>query len=96
MKKSFVEQNPNTVAAVQCARLKGTEQVKNKSVYTEILKTDLGLNEQALANDVSPDFGAKIRKEPLQMNADMLRNIGAIDEDFEVASITVPTPENCG
>ncbi len=96
MKKTFIEQNPNTVAAFQCSLLRATEQVKDKAVYAEILKTDLGFNDQAVASDVAPDFGAKIRSEPLQLNADILKTIGAIDEDFDVASITLPTPENCG
>ena len=29
------------------------------------------------------------------MNADMLHNIGAIDEEFDISSITIPTPTNC-
>lgn len=96
MKQTFVEQNPNTVAAFQCALLKGTEQVKDEAVYAEILKTDLGFDDQAVTSDVAPDFGAEIRSEPLQLNADILKKIGAIDEDFDVASITLPTPDNCG
>lgn len=96
MKKTFIEQNPNTVAAFQCALLKGTEQVKDEAVYAEILKTDLGFDDQAVASDIAPEFGATIRSEPLQLNADILKKIGSIDEDFDVASITLPTPDNCG
>lgn len=95
MKKSFVEENPNTVAALQCALLKGTDAVKDEATYQRVLTEDLELNEEAVAADVSPLFGAEIRKDPLQMNADMLFNIGSIDEEFEVASITIPTPTNC-
>ncbi|MFT4468872.1 ABC transporter substrate-binding protein [Arthrobacter sulfonylureivorans] len=95
MKKSFVEENPNTVAALQCALLKGTNAVKDEATYKAVLKEDLEFNDEAIDADVSPTWGAEIRKEPLQINADMLHAIGAIDEEFDVSSITLPTPTNC-
>ena len=95
MKKSFVEENPNTVAALQCALLKGTDEVKDEATYKAILKDDLQFNAEAVSGDVAPTFGAEIRKEPLQMNADMLHNISAIDEAYDISSITIPTPTNC-
>lgn len=96
MSRAFAEQNPNTVAAFQCAIRAGMESlIDNPERYTEILRDTVGLSDMAIELDIPPVWEPETRVDSLQMNADLLYDIGALSEPFDISTIVIPQPQSC-
>ncbi|GAB3615559.1 hypothetical protein GCM10027416_01160 [Okibacterium endophyticum] len=94
--QSFLDANPNTVAAFQCTVQAGAEAAMNDDeAYTAMLKDDLGYDDAAIAATVKPSIISGLRIEALQQSPDMLFTLGLIDEEFDMSAIVVPFPEDC-
>lgn len=91
---AWVDANPNTVAAFQCAVVIRGAQLANEdqAAYEDGLRF-FGYNEESIAKDVHPNLPAA--NEPATVIADMMYDLGWIDEPFDIAAITVPLPDNC-
>ncbi|MGY1901416.1 MULTISPECIES: ABC transporter substrate-binding protein [unclassified Modestobacter] len=90
----WAEENPNTVAAFQCAVvLRGQELVtEDQQVYEDTLR-ELGYSEEAIQADVKPIFPAA--NEPPQIIPDIMYEMEWITEEFDISEITIPLPDNC-
>lgn len=92
---AWVDANPNTVAAFQCAVvLRGAQlALDDEDVYESALRF-FDYSDEAIANDVKPNLAAA--NEPVTIIPEMMYELGWIDEEFDIAAITVPLPDNCG
>ena len=91
---AWVDANPNTVAAFQCAIVLGGAKLVNddRSIYEDALRS-FGYSEEAIAADlklIHPEAN-----DPVQIIPDLMYELGWIDAEFDMASITVPLPTNC-
>jgi ABC-type nitrate/sulfonate/bicarbonate transport system substrate-binding protein len=96
MSQQFIDENPNTVAAFQCAMLRAADEMNSDdAAYREILATDMEFPPPAVEADVKNTFASELNEDELQINADILENIGSLEEPFDMMSIVVPTPTTC-
>lgn len=93
---AWVDANPNTVAAFQCAVvIKGAELANgDQNAYEEALRF-FDYTDEGIANDIHPNLPADNDPEVVQIIPEMMHELGWIDEEFDVADITVPLPTNC-
>ncbi|MEV1130495.1 ABC transporter substrate-binding protein [Agromyces sp. NPDC049794] len=91
---AWVDANPNTVAAFQCAVvLRGAEMAnEDQEAYEDALRF-FKYTEEGIANDIHPNLPAA--NEPATIIPEMMHELGWIDEEFDIAAITVPLPTNC-
>ena len=94
MKRTFVDANPNTVSALQCALAAGTKlMAEDDEAFAQVsLKAEL-TNEKALAMTKKSDFNFDLTG--LQKNVDVLVETGALKKSFDVSSIVIPAPDTC-
>ncbi|WP_291045085.1 ABC transporter substrate-binding protein [Herbiconiux sp.] len=96
MKRSFVEANPNTTAAIQCTLAESAQlALDDEETYLGELTAVFGMTPEAAKADVPPAFISGSRADALQKNADIYLNVGSIEGEFDMSSITIPMPENC-
>lgn len=90
----WAAENPNTVAAFQCAVVvKGQELVnEDQEAYEQALR-DFGFSDAAIADDKKFIFPAA--NEPAQIIPDIMFEMGWIPEEFDISAITIPIPDNC-
>lgn len=91
---AWARENPNTVAAFQCAVVVKGQAVLNEDqeAYEAALR-DFGFSDQAIADDKK--FIYPEANEPAQIIPDIMFEMGWIDEDFDISTITIPLPDNC-
>lgn len=91
---AWADANPNSVAAFQCAVVLRGAQLANDDTqaYEDALRS-LDYNDASIASDIHPNLPAA--NEPTQVIADMMFDLGWIDEKFDIAAITIPLPSNC-
>lgn len=96
MTKDFVDKNPNTVRAFQCAMSKAAEELnKEGDVWIEVSAEALGVQVADLAGLPKFNFQTGTRVDRLGEISDLMEIVGLIDEPFDMAAITVPMPTNC-
>jgi len=95
--EEFVATKPNTVAAFQCAVVVRGGEVANDDdeFFHHVLKDILEFTDEGIATHVKYEFAESNDLERMQRVPDVMQAIGLMDEDFDIASITVPTPDNC-
>jgi NitT/TauT family transport system substrate-binding protein len=91
---AWARENPNTVAAFQCAVVVKGQAVLNEDqeAYEAALR-DFGFSDQAIADDKK--FIYPEANEPAQIIPDIMFEMGWIDEEFDISAITIPLPDNC-
>lgn len=90
----WADANPNTVAAFQCAVVKrGSERAMTDDEAYESALRAFGYDEEGIEADIRLDLPGT--NEPQTVIADMLTDLGWIEEGFDVESITIPIPDNC-
>ncbi len=90
----WARENPNTVAAFQCAVVvKGQQAVNEDQDAYEAALREFGFSDQAIADDKKFIFPAA--NKPAQIIPDIMSEMGWIDEDFDISTITIPLPDNC-
>ncbi|SFK76999.1 ABC transporter substrate-binding protein [Geodermatophilus ruber] len=96
MRSDFVDENPNAVAAFQCTMIKAQSLVMgNQELYDSVMQEELGFDQEALAITPMLNHPTELDADGIQIVADMMRELGAIDEEFDVESLVVPLPDNC-
>lgn len=95
--REFVEENPNTVAAFQCAWASGVEAIEDDEVYKQVLIDALGFSPEVAEDDLGnkPIFQVGADAEALQEFPDIMQTVGVLDEDVDMASLIVPMPDSC-
>ena len=90
----WARENPNAVAAFQCAVVvKGQAAVNEDQEAYEAALRDFGFSDQAIADDKK--FIYPEANEPAQIIPDIMAEMGGIDENFDISTITIPLPDNC-
>jgi ABC-type nitrate/sulfonate/bicarbonate transport system substrate-binding protein len=100
MNRAFVEANPNTTAAIQCALLEANAFVKdNREYYEDTLVTELGATEEGahVASETMEAFvtADEYTIESVQSLMDLLYEVGDYSEPLDVAEHAIPLPESC-
>ncbi|MCC2033174.1 ABC transporter substrate-binding protein [Microbacterium allomyrinae] len=95
--KKFADENPNTIAAFQCAVVvKGAELVTDdEEAYSSAISGALGWDAAAIAATKKVIYPASNDTEAMQIVPDIMYNFGVITEEFDIAGITIPLPDNC-
>jgi len=97
--KAFAEANPNTVAAFQCAVVyRGAKLVAedDEAYFAAMTNPDLGFTREALEASPKVNYPAANDPEAMQINATIQYAVGLSPEEFDIATITIPLPTNCG
>ena len=90
----WARQNPNAVAAFQCAVvLKGQQLVNSDQQAYEGALREFGVSDQAIAGDKKFIFPAA--NKPAQIIPDIMHQMGWINKEFDISTITIPLPDNC-
>lgn len=91
---AWADANPNAVAAFQCSIVKRGEELvtEDQQAYEDALRA-YGTSEEAIAADVKLIFPAA--NKPAQIIPDIMYQLGWIDEEFDISTITIPIPDNC-
>lgn len=90
----WARENPNTVAAFQCAVVvKGQQAVNADQEAYESALRDFGFSDQAITDDKK--FIYPEANDPAQIIPDIMFEMGWIDEEFDISTITIPLPDNC-
>lgn len=90
----WARENPNTVAAFQCAVVvKGQAAVNDDQEAYEAALREFGFSDQAIADDKKFIFPEA--NDPAQVIPDIMSDMGWISEDFDISTITIPLPDNC-
>ena len=97
MSGQFVDKNPNAVAAFQCAVvLQGaTLAQSDQDLYQAGLKKHLGWDDAAIAATTKVTFPAANDVEQMQIVPDIMHELGVVPDKLDLATVTVPLPENC-
>ena len=92
--QEFLDKNPNTVAAFQCAIAAGTKTVADDdAAYTTAMKS-IGYDDAAIAGAGKPNFVTGLRTDAFETVAKVkAANDGGAP--FDIESILVPAPDNC-
>jgi NitT/TauT family transport system substrate-binding protein len=94
--REFVEQNPNTVAAMQCAIFQAQGALADdRAFFEEQFSAFLGAPAEVAANEVMLDYQTENRLEEIQRNADIYFASGRLAEEFDFSSHVLPAPSNC-
>lgn len=99
MTTDFIAENPNTVAAFQCALEKGAVKGQDRDVVEAFLADELGWTAEVVAAAPSVTFATgTVDTASLQADFDDRVTLGEIpeDTDFDWADFIVPLPDNCG
>jgi len=96
MRRSFIADNPETVARFQCALADSANALlESDDVYTEVAIEDAGLDVDTVANTGKPLFAPTLDHDAVQVSADMMQALGTIDDEFDVSQVIVDPPEDC-
>lgn len=92
---AWARENPNTVAAFQCAAvIKGAEAInEDAALYETILREDFDYSDDAV--DAAIKLIHPAANEPVQVIPDLMFELGWIDAEFDISEITLPLPDNC-
>lgn len=94
--REFVEQNPNTVAAIQCSLFAAQGAlVDDRALFEEQFSAFLGAPAEVAANEVMLTYQSENRLEEIQRNADIYFDSGRLTEEFDFSSHVLPAPANC-
>lgn len=94
--KKFLEQNPNTVAAFQCAILQGGEQANTRENVEGYFRDTLGWDDATIDATASVVAVAQpLTVEQVQQDFDDLVELGIESQSFDMSSIMVAQPDNC-
>jgi ABC-type nitrate/sulfonate/bicarbonate transport system substrate-binding protein len=92
----FLQQNPNTVAAFQCAIVKGGVQANVRANVESYFKNDLGWDAQTIKDTASVNsVTGPITTDQVQADFDDLVKLGIEPKPFDMSTIMVPQPTNC-
>lgn len=94
---TFAKENPNTVAAFQCAIVMGGAQaiIDDKDLYRAELKENLDWDDAAIDPVIDTNYSPTSDAEKLQLVPDLMFDMGVIKEKFDISSIVVPLPTDC-
>ena len=90
--KKFADENPNTVAAVQRALLKGQQMAADRSNVQDALTKYAQMDTQTAAIVRIGQFPTTIDAKRLQRVADLMRTYGMLEQDLEVSKLVIPMP----
>lgn len=94
--REYQSENPGTVAAFQCAIVKGGEEANVRANAEGYFRDTLGWTDETIANTASvPSVTGPIDVASIQQDYDDLVTIGVEDQEFDMGSILLPMPENC-
>jgi NitT/TauT family transport system substrate-binding protein len=94
--RQFVEDNPNTIAAIQCALFDAQGAISDdRDFYNEQFVEFLDVPLEAAEADIPLNFQTENRLEEIQRNADIYFASGRLTEEFDFAPYVLPTPDNC-
>ncbi len=94
--REFVEKNPNTVAAIQCALFAAQGAlVADRALFEEQFSAFLGAPAEVAANEVMLAYQTENRLEDIQRNADIYFDSGRLGEKFDFSSHVLPAPRTC-
>lgn len=93
----FVKENPDAVAAFQCAVVvEGAQAVlDDKDLYREQLKSGLDWDDAAIDAVINTRYSPTSDAEVLQQVPDIMQEVGVLKEKFDVSDIVVPLPSDC-
>jgi NitT/TauT family transport system substrate-binding protein len=92
----FLQANPNTVAAFQCAIVQGGKQANIRSNVETYFKNDLGWDAATIKATASVNsVTGPITTDQIQADFDDLVKLGIEPKPFDMSSIMVPQPTNC-
>lgn len=94
--RAFIEENPNTVAAIQCEMFAAQGAlVDDRSFFEEQFSAFLGAPPVVAANEVMLDYQTENRLPEIQKNADIYYASGRLTEEFDFAPYVLDAPSNC-
>lgn len=94
--RSFVEQNPNTVAAMQCEIFAAQGAlVEDRAFFEEQFSSFLGAPPAVAENEVMLEYQTENRLEEIQRNADIYLSSGRLSEEFDFEPYVLEAPESC-
>lgn len=93
---TFVAQNPNTIAAFQCAIFAAQGALNtDRALYEEYFQSFLGAPEAAAKADVMLDFQTTNRIDALNRNVEVYEASGLLGQSIDFADHTLAAPTNC-
>lgn len=94
--REFVEENPNTVAAIQCSIFAAQGAlVDDRALFEEQFSAFLGAPAEVAAKEVMLQYETENRLEEIQRNADIYFASGRLAEEFDFSSHVLPAPSTC-
>ncbi|MET4639244.1 ABC transporter substrate-binding protein [Mycetocola sp. 2940] len=94
--RSFVEKNPNTIAAIQCEIFAAQGAlVEDRAFFEEQFTAFLGAPPAVAAQEVMLDYQTENRESEIQRNADIYFSSGRLTEEFDFSEFVIPAPESC-
>ncbi|GAA2243789.1 ABC transporter substrate-binding protein [Herbiconiux moechotypicola] len=94
--REFVEQNPNTVAAIQCSLFAAQGAIAaDRALFEQQFSAFLGAPEAVAAAEVMLNYQSENRLDEIQRNADVYFSSGRLDEEFDFSAHVLPAPESC-
>ncbi|MDR5698708.1 ABC transporter substrate-binding protein [Agromyces aerolatus] len=94
--RAFVEQNPNTIAAIQCSIFAAQGALAEDRAFFETqFSSFLGAPEAVAANEVMLEYQTTNREDMIQRNAEVYHSSGRLAEEFDFAPYILPVPDNC-
>lgn len=97
VRADWAAENPNTVAAFQCAVIvRGTEIVRDdEETYRASVMKGLEWDEAAMDSQVKFEYTPANDPEVQQYVPDLMFSAGLIPEEFDITSVLIPLPDNC-
>lgn len=94
--REFVDENPNTVAAIQCSIFAAQGALADdRALFEEQFSAFLGAPAEVAANEVMLEYQSDNRLDEIQRNADIYFASGRLAEEFDFSSHVLPAPSNC-
>src|SRR5690606_31250826 len=94
--RSFVQQNPNTIAAIQCEIFAAQGALADdRAFFEEQFSAFLGAPPAVAANEVMLEYQTENRLEEIQRNADIYFASGRLAEEFDFTPYVLDAPESC-
>lgn len=94
--RSFVEQNPNTIAAIQCELFAAQGAlVDDRAFFEEQFSAFLGAPPAVAENEVMLEYQTENRLEEIQRNADIYFSSERLSEEFDFEPYVLAAPESC-
>ncbi|GLI26537.1 hypothetical protein ARHIZOSPH14_07790 [Agromyces rhizosphaerae] len=94
--QEFVDENPNTVAAIQCAIFEAQGAlVDDRALFEEQFSAFLGAPAEVAANEIMLEYQTTNRIDAIQKNADVYFASERLTEEFDFAPHVLPVPDDC-